>query len=62
MDKPLTLFAEVDDTALARRFRATLEREQRTMKAVLLRAIEIYVAQSEAAEIMRKATPAPETA
>lgn len=47
-DKPLTVFAEIDDPELAAEFRATLEREQRTMKVVTTLAIRDYIARSKA--------------
>lgn len=48
MDKPVTVYAEIDDPELAADFKATLEREGRTMKAVTERALREYIAKSKA--------------
>lgn len=46
MDKPLTVYAELTDPELVDEFKQTLEREDRTMKAVVERALREYIAKS----------------
>lgn len=48
MEKPAVVYAELDDPKLAASFKATLEREQRSMKAVVTLALRDYIAKSEA--------------
>lgn len=55
MDKPATVYAELDDPKLAADFKATLEREGRTMKAVVERALRAYIATSKANAAAAKA-------
>ena len=47
MDKPLTIYAEIDDQELADRFVQTIEREKRSRKAVIERALAEYIERSE---------------
>jgi hypothetical protein len=48
VDKPYTIYAEIDDHKLATEFKATLERERRSMKAVVEVALQEYIARSKA--------------
>ncbi len=48
MDKPLTLYAEVDDPELVAEFKETLAREARSMRAVVILAVKDYIARSKA--------------
>lgn len=48
MDKPYVIFAELDDAKLANEFKATLEREKRSMKAVVEMALRDYIVRSKA--------------
>ena len=55
MDKPLTVYAEIDDPELAAEFKATLEREGRTQKKVVEFALRDYIAKSKAEAAPTKA-------
>lgn len=57
MDRLLTIYVHLHDPKLVADFKTTLEREDRSMKAVVERALRNYVAQSKA-----QATVAAETA
>lgn len=50
------------DSELVEQLERAAKREERSQTAIVERALRAYIAQSEAAEIMRKATPAPEAA
>lgn len=56
MDKPLTVYARLDPEK-GEKLKATLEREKRTMQAVVEIALDRYIAESEAAS----ATPTKPT-